>query len=405
MTIRSASGDASHKDLASRRTSLPPHWPRLIGAVERPGSAGEWAGDAETWEAFLRDLQGNGLFPLAYRAWREAGTLETLPEGARRAAEARMTAYRAGWTGAWEEIAKVLGLFAGAGLRPVLLKGADLALRYYPEPHLRPLTDLDVLFPSTTEAESAFGLLEKAGFRPGKQGIPMDEWVLSQHLPDLHAPGTGFPVEVHGALVVSPRDSRWAGGAVRLLEGRRSYAWRGLALEGLAPEALVVHLCAHIWDQHAGEPPKAGVAFDLRAVLEREGLAFDWNRLVDLSRASGFSGAVVVGLRALEAALGVSAPEGVLSALSGAEKGAVLGLSPRSALTQRLLRRLWHGPGPASALKAAWRIAVPSRAYLRERYPEKGRWPALLLYPYRWGDQGWKLLRWGGERLGLGSRE
>ncbi|MEW6758757.1 MAG: nucleotidyltransferase family protein, partial [Acidobacteriota bacterium] len=298
----------SHRSMiADRPPTLPPHWPRLIAAVERPESAADWAGEAEAWEAFLRDLQGAGLFPLAYRAWRASGVLESLPGPAREAAQARMAAYRAGWTGAWEEIAGVLGLFASSGLTPVLLKGADLALRYYPEPHLRPLTDLDVLFPTVPEAERAYAVLEGAGFRPGNSGIPMDDWVLSQHLPDLFAPKTGFPVEVHGALVVSPRDSRWAGRADRLLEGRRSYEWRGVAVEGLSPEALAVHLCGHMWEQHAGEPPKAGVVYDLRAVLEREGPAFDWDRLVDLSRASGFSEAVQTGLRALDAALGVRA--------------------------------------------------------------------------------------------------
>jgi hypothetical protein len=373
--------------------------------VERAESAGEWAGDPAEWETFLRDLQGAGLFPLAYRAWRAAGILDGLPEPARGSAEARMVSYRAGWTGAWEEIASILRLFSEAGLRPVLLKGADLALRYYPEPHLRPLTDLDVLFPSTQEAERAFGVLVAAGFRRAETGIVFDDWALSQHLPDLHAPGTGFPVEVHGALVVSPRDSRWAGGASRLLGDRRSYTWRGFAVEGLGPEALAVHLCGHIWQQHAGEPPKAGVVYDLRAVIEREGPAFDWDRLVDLAGAAGFSGAVGTGLGCLEAALGVKVPGGVREALAKLEGSSVLTLSPRSALTQRLLGRLWHGPGWATGLRSAGRIAVPPPAYLRERYPEKGRWPVLLLYPYRWCDQAWKLLHWGGERLGGRRRE
>jgi hypothetical protein len=369
-------------------------WRRAIAAVERPETVLPLAADPLFWPDFLARLAGQGLFPLAYAAWRAAGLLPSLPPTAREEAEARMNRYRAASAAAWGEIERTLDLLRGGGFRPVLLKGADLALRYYPEVHLRPLSDLDLLLESPGEAEGAFGLLEGAGYRREEEGIPLDFWALSQHLPVLHSPGAGFPVEVHGALLFSPRDRRWTRGAASLLRDTRDFTGQGRALRGLAPEALAVHLCAHTWLQHANEPPKAVVLFDLRAVLEREGAGFSWDRLAERATEAGVAGAVARGFGLLRAHLSVPVPEQVLGGLAAEGGGErLLRLPPEAAATEDLLRRLRQG-GLAPGFLSAWRILVPPAAYMRERYPARKKWPLAALYPARWAEQARKLGRW-----------
>ncbi len=374
-------------------------WEDLVEAIERPASILAGAAGAERTEALVDALSANGLFPLAYHAWQTAGVLKELPPEQRERLRERTIRYLAGWLVAWEEIGGVLDRWLAAGLTPVLLKGADLALRYYPEPHLRPISDLDVLFPSTAESERAFALLESAGFRP-EEGL-QDHWSLAQHLPALRAPVTGLMVEIHGALLVSPRDSRWTGGGVRLIEDRRPYTWQGRRVEGLAPEAQVAYLCGHMWLQHAGEPPRAMVLYDLKMILEKEESVFRWPRLVDLAGAAGAAGAVLQGFGSLESCLGLDLPPEVRSALEACGQEPELSLSPSGAAVEQLVGRLRH-EGWLGALKAAWRIAFPSVSYMRWRYPVKEKWPAVALYGYRWVGQAGRMALWVLERLRLG---
>ena len=58
-------------------------------------------------------------------------------------AERRRLALREGV--AYNEMVRVAGAFAGAGIRAAILKGSALAYTHYPEPWSRPRFDLDLL--------------------------------------------------------------------------------------------------------------------------------------------------------------------------------------------------------------------------------------------------------------------
>lgn len=409
------SGEIGRKDAAATETAAGGHcgagtngmdgeaWQGLVEAVERPASIleGPVAGDVE---GLAEALSANGLFPLAYHAWQGAGVLPKLPEDQRALLRDRYVRYLAGWMAAWEETGRILDVWLAAGLTPILLKGADLAVRYYAEPHLRPMSDLDVLFPSTAECERAYDLLTQQGFRT-HESLPQEPWALLQHLPALSAPVTGWAVEIHGALLLSPRDSRWTGGGVRLIEERRSYSWQGRRVEGLAPEALAVFLCGHMWFQHAGDEPRAMVLYDLKAILDREGSAFRWPLLLELAEAAGVTGAVGRGFGLLDALLGVAPEPVVRKEIQARGREAELALSPGGAAVEQLVGRLRH-EGLGAAVRTAWRIAFPPFGYMRWRYRDKRKWPVGALYPYRWAGQAARIVRWAMERarLAVGGR-
>ncbi len=371
---------------------MPPHWPRLLDAVEKPESILAWSSSAEGWNKFLTDLWGNGLFPHAFRAWRKEGVLDRLPESARMNAEARMTAYRAGSAVSWTEIDNLLALFCEEGLHPVPLKGTHLAIRYYPNVHLRPISDLDVLFKDLQEADEAFDLLAERGYRFEDEGIQGDHWDMSHQRTALEHPRSAFHVEVHGSLIYAPRDKRWKGGAEKLIEDLDFYDYRGLKLRGLNREANVVFLCAHTFMQHAVTPARALLYYDLKFLLAKSGEEFNWEKMCSLAKLGWVEAHVAQAMRILKEQGIQQVPGEVFKLIGGTVDEA--GLSPGAVIARKSVQQITHASGPWTALKMAWNITIPKRSFLRVRYPEKSSWPVFLLYPYRWWKQAGKIAQW-----------
>ena len=82
----------------------------------------------------------------------------------------------------------------------ILLKGISIADQYYPEPHLRPMRDIDLLVrsESVSSVESA---LEKLGYvRRSKSGLPSPFFEAHHHsMPFMH-PRRNVWVEIHDRL-------------------------------------------------------------------------------------------------------------------------------------------------------------------------------------------------------------
>jgi hypothetical protein len=59
------------------------------------------------------------------------------------------------------------------------------------------------------------------------------------------------------------------------------------------------------------------------------------------------------------------------------------------------LSGILHADTPGGALSMLFFSTFPIRAFMRWRYPEKARWPLVMLYPYRWAVQGRKAMSLG----------
>jgi len=195
--------------------------------------------------SFLATLRQGALFPYVYALLAEqAPTVSLPPELLAELRNAYLCSVRQAVVQE-SEAARVLGSLAGAGLDIVLLKGADLRLRVYPDPAVRPMTDLDLLVPpeqagrarslltglgyTPLEPEPRPGFLERFGHALGLQ--PPPEFSLYV---DLHweiREGLGYyrlPYEV-----IKPR--------------LQEVLFHGLPLKVLAPEHLLIHLCLHTY--------------------------------------------------------------------------------------------------------------------------------------------------------------
>ena len=369
-------------------TTAPDIWTELAEVVRRPESLA--ALDDGAFAARVAELRDHGILPMVLFGLGGAGLLQTLPEDRRALLAQAVARYKASYVALMEGVERVLAQWSSQGLVPVVIKGLHLATQYYPMPHLRPMTDMDSLFPDLREGERAWALAKETGLE--QQGLPLskDPWVGAHELPMLINPATGFTLEVQGSLVYGVRDRRWAKAAV-LLEHPVSFDVAGLRVRGLRPEANIVYLLAHNFVQHRASGPKLYPLMDVAMILQKEGATLDGELLVSLAEASGFAGPVALGLEWSKTLFDAPVPPGVLEGLA-ARGGS--GFKPLAAdasgggeQDSATLDELRNQASLGEMARLLGSRVFPSGPYMRHRYPDYDGWPLPLLYPLRWSEQ------------------
>ena len=209
-------------------------------------------------------------------------------------------------------VARLEGLHA-AGIPTVVLKGTALIARYYRDPGLRHMSDLDVLVPEERFHEAA-KLLEAMGYRPLEH--PPELFDLRFGHAIAYRDRSGHDVDLHGhVLTVSCERGAdaafWEAAEPLDLAAGNSRT----ATSALCPTDQLLHTLVHgmTWES----PPAVRWVADALIVLERS--AVDWRRLAALSRARGVALAVAAALGYLRERFDVEVPEGCLNDLRAAE--------------------------------------------------------------------------------------
>lgn len=194
---------------------------------------------------------------------------------------------------------KVLDALASRGITPVLLKGAGLAERLYPEqPLARPASDVDV-WVNGEELDEAGRALAGLGFSeqhdPGLVDVAHEHhhvsWAGAEGLVELHFRlFAGF-----GGRVFDDASLR-----ARLVKG----VFHGRDVRWLQHEDEFIYLATHAAN-HAFL--RASWLVDLQRALARRG-DFDWARMSAACRAAGFHSAVSAALWVLREALQTTLP-------------------------------------------------------------------------------------------------
>lgn len=156
-----------------------------------------------------------------------------------------------------------------------LLKGIWLGHTVYPEPHLRPMRDVDVLV-APEEVAEVESILRTLGYRPAVEP-DVHDYASHHHAVPYRHPQTAVVVEVHRALVPASgpfgSDPAFAPDAVKRRLADDTF--RGRPVRRLADGLLLAHLAAH-WSSSlktVGGPGGLVVLLDLLGLAER----IDWS--------------------------------------------------------------------------------------------------------------------------------
>lgn len=221
-----------------------------------------------------------------------------LPAGLRdEAFTAQMAVSRARSTQLLLECERILPLVHRHAARPVLLKGAALALRQYPDPGQRWFLDLDLLVPRSAVA-GVCRELEQAGYRSLAHGRD-PRFYEKYHLHRILLGPAGACVEVHWALTLPGSVYHISGSGVaaraRADELGRQPIWRPTPVDQIL---------------HAVYQNIADGYLDLRRVLDLALLAprlspAETEMLTDLARRSGLGRGLALSLHIVKSVAGV----------------------------------------------------------------------------------------------------
>lgn len=259
-----------------------------------------------------------------------------------------------------------------------LLKGTSICSEYYPEPHLRPMRDLDILV-SEAHVSAVENALVDLGYQrrhPGGEATPSNH----HHGVPLWHPRTRNWVEVHWGLVPpnSPLAAEPAFRRETVVSETRPFEFRNRPASRLSTELQIVHLACH-WAERVPIPGGMIALVDLSLILARE--AVDWSRIFRWIEGPGTAVRLYLALSYLHRLELARVPTEVLSRMERKQRTVsrssravlnrlidryvVAGAGFRVPVTEAVFRTLWEEllePRPAwRNILGLGRFALPNR--------------------------------------------
>lgn len=253
------------------------------------------------WEEVSAQAEAQGIAPLLYVHLKAAGA--QLPQATQRELQGLYLRHRQLNQVRMRVLRDVLAVFEAAGIRALILKGAALAHLVYPEPALRPMSDLDILVPES-QLWRTQGLLAELGF---DAPLPSGPTLPHRHLAaaTLQTEGLSIQVEIHYKLFSDYRDH--AASYIRSLvttrapslartgsaRGNRAstaldsltspphpFALADLTAYTLGYEDMLGHVCQHLVSHvNAWESGRLIWVADVVSLAERFTSEIDWERV------------------------------------------------------------------------------------------------------------------------------
>jgi hypothetical protein len=321
---------------------------RLVGSAA--------ATDAGSWESLVHLAIQQGVAPLLAVRTRHVA----LPVEFRERLESIYSSNSIRNLGLAAEESRLSAALTAAGLRHWPLKGPGLSERLYADIGVRQISDLDLLVEPTNLAR-ADELLTDLGYQRQTSG-PIGS--LSRAMELLYVRDAASPrpfyVDLHQRLLPYVR--------------RDPLAAR-VFTHGMSEENLLLYLCAN---QITHRFARLRYVCDVASFLGREGSAVNWDAFVAAAREMPWGPGVGLSLQwAVEFAPACVPPE-VLRSLRPNPLGDLLLRRALGADAAEAASRALEGPAGASVavgaafagpaqLGMAWRVAFPSRAYMREQ--------------------------------------
>ncbi len=260
----------------------------------------------------------------------------------------------------------------------LLCKGAALAWHIYPEPHTRPMADIDLL----VREDSSPALVEHliaAGATPAEPEYSIAYYLQYKNEVALKLPGRHWPVlEVHWRGSSTPWYNRCVN-ASRFWDGATDSVF-GPRLKRMRREGECVHMIAHLAKHIPGLRPLW--ALDL-ALLSQQGM--NWQEVKNWLIEEQLSLPGLATARWLEGRLPGLLPKEIAGQLTDAARAQTGWLEQRlfSADREGIVARLVEGgcqPGLSRKLGFLFRMVFPERSILEQLFPDYHSEPTVALH-------------------------
>ncbi|UCE52869.1 MAG: nucleotidyltransferase family protein [Desulfobacterales bacterium] len=348
------------------------------------------AATADQWHDFFALLKPHWIAPLLY--WR-IGSLpqECLPPGEvnrqlrRTFHESRVRSLRLE-----RQLGEILDAFKTEGVRFLVLRGPALGFSVYPDPALRPGSDLDLLvLPKQTRKarkileDLGYGCLGKR-FEVTRDFFREEEYVHKKH------PKDNLPVDLHWVhWELHPFFKDCGGGRLEDLFRRASTVEKSdLAFETMHPVDALIHAAIHLALIHRRDIRLVWI-YDIALLARGLRIPEDWEVLPDRSVTWRARLAVEHCLKMALVWTGLRLPDGFRNFNSWprptADERMTWSHSSRSHWAGVLLRRYLKRPGGVSAMASSlFRLLFPHPQMVRMCYPPSRNWLLPLSYVRRW---------------------
>lgn len=266
LTLCARAQPSSHSPASAGSHAL-----RTVWEPEEQEKLAQQVNTVNNWPEVLAQANTHGLGPLLYFHLKAAGV--TLPpEIKRELAGLYMRHHHANRVRA-QVAAEILAAFQAEGISALALKGFALAHLLYPEPALRPMSDIDLLV-KPAQARQAQEILAELGFNAPP---PPPGRLPGKHLANAtrHADGLTISVELHHNLfnLGHPHSLELA----ELTAPPVPFALGELTAYTLPYEEMLWHLCQHL--TIIGQPFRLIWLADIVGLAERFAPAIDWPRV------------------------------------------------------------------------------------------------------------------------------
>jgi hypothetical protein len=229
------------------------------------------AGRVTAWPALVAQADAHGLGPLLYTRLTSAGV--TLPPPVKLELQGLAVRHRHANRVRMQVLAEILAATQSAGIEMLVLKGAALAHLVYPEPGLRPMSDLDLLV-HPANAHRAQQILAGLGFNAP---LPPAGFLPSKHLPAASCRREGLlvSVEVHHNLFSARSPVSFT--LAEMTAPPRSFNLNGLTAYTLPDPEMLWHLTEHL--RIVAQPFRLIWLADIVGLAERFAAEIDWERV------------------------------------------------------------------------------------------------------------------------------
>ena len=326
-----------------------------------------------SWDHLLSVADAEGLAPALGFALK-AKAPAAVPLAVREQLKRRLADGIAGQLIRSRELGQLLKRFESERIPVIPLKGPALAETLYPDPALRPCTDLDLLI-RREHLDSVDNLLLGLGYRRLADAHSFQFDIAFDRATLYEAP-SGIHVDLHWGLVSDPRYSWDEREGLAVWDRAVRVRVAGQEALGLCPEDLLLYLAVHLAVHHA----LVGLLwyYDLYLVIERWADTLDWEALIARASRWRVRAALYWALLELEMLFGTRAPAQVMARIEpqGPRAAAMGWLLRHRAPQQR--RRLEHlialllVDRGRDLLGTLGRTLLPPPAWLGARYEGRG---------------------------------